>query len=41
VTLDRISMNKTIANVEQLLKDDPALSPALNAAIQMSILAVQ
>lgn len=41
MTLDRISINKTIANVEQLLKDDPTLSPALNAAIQMLILAVQ
>jgi len=41
VTLDRISITKTIANVEQLLKDDPALSPALNAAIQMLIMAVQ
>ena len=41
MTLDRISINKTIANVEQLLKDDPALSPALHAAIEMLILAVQ
>lgn len=41
MTLDRISITKTIANVEQLLKDDPALSPALNAAIQMLIMAVQ
>jgi transposase len=41
VTLDRISLNQTIANVEQLLKDDPTLSPALNAAIQMLIMAVQ
>ena len=41
MTLDRISINKAIANVEQLLKDDPTLSPALNAAIQMLIMAVQ
>lgn len=41
MTLDRISINKTIANVEQLLKDDRTISPALNAAIQMLIVAVQ
>ena len=41
MTLDRISINKAIANVEQLLKDDPTLSPALNAAIQMLIMAVK
>lgn len=41
MTLDRISINKTIANVEQLLKDDTTLTPALHAAIQMLILAVQ
>lgn len=41
MTLDRLSINKTIADVEQLLKDDAALTPALNAAIRMLILAVQ
>ena len=41
MTLDRISINKTIADVEQLLVQDATLSPALNAAIRMLIIAVQ
>ena len=41
MTLDRESITKTIVNVEQLLKDDPTISPALNAAIQILIVVVQ
>lgn len=41
VTLDRISINKTIANVEQMLEDDPTMTPALHAAINMLIMVVK
>jgi len=41
MTKDSIEINSTITEIEQLLENDSAISPALKAAVKMLIMVVQ